>query len=66
MTLYCKAKDPVHTLPEAQPITSNHALLSWELGALPFNEMLRGTRPLKASCIVGLSITYAGSCLLPR
>lgn len=49
-----KASDPVHTPPEAQPITSIHALLSWEPGALPFDEMLRGTTPLQASCIADL------------
>ena len=48
-----EARDPVHTLPEAQPITSIHALLSWEPGALPFDEMLRGTTPLQASCVSG-------------
>ena len=47
-----KARDPMHSLLEAQPITSIHAVLSWEPGALPFDEMLRGTTPLQAGCTV--------------
>ena len=54
-----QVRDLVHTPPEAQPITSIHALRSWEPGALPFDKMLRGTTPLQASYVV---ILFHHSC----
>ena len=57
-----RARDPVHMPPEAQSITSVHALLSWDPGALPSDVILRGTTPLQARCIVSSSISHA-SCV---